>query len=239
MKANKIYNHLSRMAEYGDAISKNCKSGANISIGEGGLILTNDVHSVLVHLEHKEFNEKVAFKSHLFPEAKKPLILKQKEGSVDFSWKEKSMKKKVNVNTCRNLYDEGKKVFDEKYNLNDSFNLPTSVFKAIDLNIHVLKVEKNEKGIIFEQTTTTGEEIFKTEIPLKFDMGGIFSGAGVDETQEDAETIVSTIEFQKLPILTDENMIELAIVNGGAIFSKISMGSLNAKVIVSPMKYER
>lgn len=238
MKIEKLFPHLLRLVEFGDKISKGSKTGANISIGEGGVILTNDMHSIVVLMEHSEFTEEMAFKSHLFPEALSPLDMEALDKSIDFGWKLKSTKKSVNVPSCGNLYVKGVEAVEKMWKMKNTFMLPAKAFNQIDDDIHVLKVIRNEDGVTFEQSTTTGDEIFKTEIPLK-QGGGLLSH--VDESEvEEVETIVPTIEFKSLPILTDESVLKLSIPkDNGAIFAQILMGSINVKVIVTPMKYKR
>lgn len=239
MKVNKVFPILARVVDFGDKISKGCKTGANISIGEGGLILANDMHSIILLVEHPEFNEEIAFKSHLFPEAEPPLLIKDGDKEIDFTWKERGVKKNVNVPSCGNLYEKGKKVVDKHWKMENTFRLPVDAFKVIDEDIHVLKIERNEEGLIFEQMKTNGDEIFTNEIALKSGMGGLLDAVGDDDDFEEAKTITSTVEFAKLPELTDESGINLCIAEDGKIFGQILMGSLNAKLIISPMKYER
>jgi hypothetical protein len=237
MKADKIFPQLLRLVEYGDRISKGCKTGAHISFGEGGVLLTNDMNSVIVLVEHSEFIEELGFKSHLFPDPIAPLGISGNDGSIDFTWMEKGIKKKVNIPSCSSKYEKGKKVVDKLFKMDNSFLLPTSSFEVIDDDIHVLKLKREEKRVLFEQMKTTGEEIFTNEIPLK--SGGLMSHLGDVEIKE-VETIVSTIEFKMLPVLTDDTVMKLSISEDGeAIFGEISMGSVTAKVIVAPMKYER
>lgn len=238
MKIEKIFPHLSRLNDFGDKISKGSKTGANISIGEGGVLLANDMNSIVVLLEHPEFSEEVAFKSHVFPDAEAPLEIEQADKSVDFSWNKKGIRKTVNVPAVNNLFEKGKAVVKKMWKLDKPFLIPTKAFEVIDDNIHVLKIIRNEAGIIFEQTTTTGDEIFRNEVPLK-SSGGLLSHTQSQDVEE-VETIVPTTEFKALPLLTDESVISLYIPkSGGAIFGQALMGSLNAKIIVSPMKYKR
>ena len=238
MKLDKMFPHLCRLVEFGDKINKGSKTGANISIGEGGVLLANDMNSIIVLLEHAEFDEEIAFKSHLFPEANSPLEIRPNEKDIDFKWKQKAITKSVNVPSCGNLFEKGKKVVDKMWKSDNSFKLPTKAFNVIDDGIHVLKVIRNEDGIIFEQMTTTGDEIFKNEIPLKSG-GGLLAHVSDDEIEE-VETIVPTIEFKTLPLLTDESVVTLAIEeDGGKIFGSALMGSITAKFIVSPMRYKR
>ena len=93
---NRIFPHLCRLVEFGDKINKGSKTGANISIGEGGVLLANDMNSIIVLLEHPEFKEEVAFKSHLFPEASAPLEIRPNAKDIDFSWKQKNIKRVQN-----------------------------------------------------------------------------------------------------------------------------------------------
>jgi len=180
----------------------------------------------------------VAFKSHLFPDANSPLTIDGHEKDIDFKWKRKGINKKVNVPSCGNLFEKGKKAIDKFWKMDNSFKLPVKAFEVIDDGIHILKVMRNEDRVVFEQMTTTGDEIFTNEVPLK-SSGGLLAHTQSEEVEE-VETIVPTIEFKSLPILTDESVIDLSIEeDGGKIFGQILMGSLTAKVIISPMKYKR
>jgi len=238
MKSDKLFPHLCRLVEFGDKINKGSKTGANISIGDGGVLLANDMNSIIVLLEHAEFNEEIAFKSHLFPEANSPLEIKQNAKDIDFKWKEKSITKNVNVPSCGNLFEKGKKVMDKMWKSDNAFKLPTKAFNVIDDGIHVLKVIRNEDGIVFEQMTTTGDEVFRNEVPLKSG-GGLLAHVGGDDVEE-VETIVPTLEFKTIPLLTDETVVTIAIEkDGGKVFGSALMGSIRAKFIVSPMKYKR
>lgn len=238
MIIDKMFPHLCRLAEFGDKINKGSKTGANVSIGDGGVLLANDMHSVIVLMEHSEFNEEVAFKSHLFPEAYSPIEIVQKDKSIDFNWKKKSVKESVNVPSCGNLFDQGRKAFKKYHKMQDTFMLPVKAFDLIDDNIHVLRIKRNKAGIVFEQMTTNGDEIFRHEIPLKAS-GGLMAHASNDEIEE-VETIVPTIEFKTLGMLTDESVIELCFEkDGGKIFGNVSMGAVTTKIIVTEMKYKR
>jgi hypothetical protein len=124
MKAKTVFPHLARLVDYGDRISKGCKTGANVSIGDGGVLIANDMHSVIILLEHGEFEGEVAFKSHLFPEAESPLLIKNNGKDIDFIWKERSMTKKVNVPSVGNLREgkEGcKQTMEDERNIQASF----------------------------------------------------------------------------------------------------------------------
>jgi hypothetical protein len=238
MKSDKVFPHLARLCEFGDKISKGNKTGANISIGEGGVVLANDMHSIVLLLEHAEFNEEIAFKSHLFPEAISPLGIDQHDKSVDFSWMQKGIKKTVNIPSCTNLFEKGKEAIEKMWVMDGNTKLPVKCFDTIDDGIHILKIKRGKDDVIFEQMTTTGDEIFKNEIPLK-SSGGLLAHNSSEEAKE-VETIVPTIEFKYLPLLTDESIIDIFIPeDNSAVFAKISMGSLTAKVIVTPMKYKR
>jgi len=238
MKVDKIFPHICRLVEFGDKISKGCKTGANISIGEGGVILTNDMRSILVLIEHDEFNEEIAFKSHLYPNPIAPLDIESNGDSVDFSWREKGVEKSTNIQAVGNLYEKGKEVIEKMWNMKNNFMAPVSCFNVIDDDIHVLKVMRTEEGITFQQIKTSADEIITNKIPLKAG-GGLLSHTKEDKIKE-VETMVSTIEFKTLPLLTDETIINLAIPKDNqAIFGKILMGSVIAKIIVSPMKYKR
>jgi hypothetical protein len=68
-------------------------------------------------------------------------------------------------------------------------------------------------------------------------MGGLLNS--VEDDFEEAETITSTIEFANLGALTDEKGIDLCIAEDGKIYGQVLMGSLNAKIVISPMKYKR
>ena len=180
---NRIFPHLCRLVEFGDKINKGSKTGANISIGEGGVLLANDMNSIIVLLEHPEFKEEVAFKSHLFPEANPPLEIRPNAKDIDFSWKQKNIKKSVNVPSCGNLFEKGKAVMNKMWKSDNSFKLPIKAFDVIDDSIHVLKVIRNEDGIIFEQMTTNGDEIFRNEVPLKVG-GGLLAHVDGIEIEE-------------------------------------------------------
>jgi len=237
MKADKVFPQLLRLVEFGDKISKGCKTGAHISFGEGGILLSNDMNSIIVLIEHTEITEELAFKSHLFPDPFSPLGIEDRDGSIDFIWTEKGIKKKVNIPSCSSKYEQGKKAVDKLFKMDNHFFLPKNSFEVIDDDIHVLKIHREEKRVLFEQMKTTGEEIFTNEIPLK--SGGLMSHLG-DREIEEVQTVVSTSDFKSLPVLTDDNVLKLSISeDGGAIFGEISMGSVTAKVIVAPMKYER
>lgn len=238
MKVDRIFPHICRLVEFGDKINKGCKTGANISIGEGGVILTNDMRSILVLIEHDEFNEEIAFKSHLYPNPTAPLDIETDGDSVDFSWREKGVEKSTNIQAVGNLYEKGKAVVDKMWNMKNTFMVPVDNFNVIDDDIHVLKVMRTEVGITFQQIKTAADEIITNKIPLKAG-GGLLSHAKEGEVKE-VETIIPTIEFKTLPLLTDEPVINLAIPKDNqAIFGKILMGSITAKIIISPMKYKR
>ena len=237
MNIEQMFAQLCRLADYGDGISKGCKTGANMSIGKGGVILTNDVHSVGVLLENKEFGGEAAFKTHLFPDAKPPLGIAEGKGAIDFSWRERGVKKTTNIPSVGNLYEKGKELVEKKWKMEQGFMLKTEHFGILDEDIHVTRLTREKGKIIFEQTKATGEEVAKNEIPLKG--GGLMKMVEGGDV-ETVSTIFSTVEFKKLPLLTDDSAIEMCVEPGtGCIFARVGMGAVSAKVIVAPMKYKR